>query len=74
MDPVKKAFVKEVQDAIKKMIESGMTSVANAYGRTPELYSTSFEFQEVTDLECRVRIKQGPRGPRYFSVIVKERI
>jgi hypothetical protein len=70
MDAVKKAFVKEIHDAVEKLVEQGLPAIANMYDN-----QVTFEFHEVTALEFQVRIGQGPyRGPRYLSVIVKERI
>jgi hypothetical protein len=74
MDPVKEAFAKAVQDAVEKLVGGGMPSVFFAY-RGTGITSAGFEFTPNTRLVSTVRLKQdGGRGPRYFEVIVKERI
>jgi len=68
MDGVKKEFAALVQEAVRKMLEGDMSSIEDQYSIV-----VSFEFQKVSDLNCRVRINQGPyKGPRYFDVYVKE--
>jgi hypothetical protein len=68
MDGVKKEFAALVQEAVRKLLEGDMSSLEDQYDEV-----VSFEFQKVSDLNCRVRINQGPyKGPRYFDVYVKE--
>jgi hypothetical protein len=70
-DRVKAAFAGTVKAMLQRAVEiDGLPTVEEEYSD-----EVSFEYQDISPLNCRVRINQGPyKGPRYFDVIVKEHI
>ena len=73
MDPLKKTVVEVVKRQIRWLAQDERTQnyIMNAV-EADEAFT--FEFQDGGNLDCLVRINQGPyKGPRYFEVILKER-